>query len=373
MIDKFTDWYFISNNAEEIGLVRGPFSTAEMREFLKNGEISGNTLIRYGRRAQWQCLRDVQRFVPAPRKPRKTFWKKNGVAVLVFSLIIFAFMFLRSQLPSPPSESANPVGFPMPPASSVKYTFSQEDLNREAIITLTNDARAMNGLPPLRANPLLNDIAEARARDMLEKQYFAHVSPTGQQASDIAQTVGYHYKIIGENIASGNFLANRKIVDGWMQSPGHRANILGREVDEIGAAVIKGRMKGSEAYVAVQIFGLQSLPVAPHATCAAPSKDLLAEIELKKAEIEGLNDQLQRMKKELDEESESIETDRKYTYDNREKIQSLNVRIAAHNEENRWFNRVATDAQAKSLALTSMVNEYNRMVQAYDACRSSAK
>ena len=93
---------------------------------------------------------------------------------------------------------------------------------------------------------------------MLEKQYFDHVSPTGEQASDLAENVGYHYKIIAENIGTGDFLNNQKIVDGWMQSPGHRENILSTEVREIGAAVLKGKMKGSVTYIAVQIFGLQS-------------------------------------------------------------------------------------------------------------------
>lgn len=372
MIDKFTDWYFVSNKGRGIGLVRGPFSTVEIREFLKNGEISETTLIRYGKKAQWEVLRDVPRFSPVPRRPGKKFWKKNGVAILVFSLIVLTFSFLRSQLPSPSSESGNLVGFLPPPASPVNHTFSKENLNREAIIALTNDARAKNGLRPLRANPLLNDIAEARTRDMLEKQYLDHISPTGQQASDIAQTVGYHYKVIAENIASGNFLTNQKMIDGWMQSPGHRGNILNNKVEEIGTAVIKGRMKGAETYVATQIFGLQSLPVSQHAPCVAPSKHLFNEIELKKAEIEGLNDQLRRMKQEFDAESESIETDRKYTYDNQQKIQSLNVRIAAHNEKSRWFNRVMIDAQAKSMAVASMVDEYNRTVHAYDACNRNS-
>ncbi|MCE5262008.1 MAG: CAP domain-containing protein [Deltaproteobacteria bacterium] len=255
----------------------------------------------------------------------------------------------------------------------VGSTVLRENLNRDAIIALTNDARAMNGLPPLRTNPLLNDIAEARTRDMFEKQYFAHVSPTGQQVADIAQIVSYHYKRIAENIGSGDFLTNQKIIDNWMQSPGHRANILDSDVEEIGAAVMKGRMKGRETYVAVQIFGLQSPSVAQHAPCVAPSKNLLDEIELKKAEIEGLNDQLRRMKQEFDAESASIETDRKYTYDDQQKIQSLNVRIAALNEKKHWYLRVMTDVQAKSIALKALVDEYNRMVQAYNACSSSAR
>ena len=246
----------------------------------------------------------------------------------------------------------------------------REELTRGAVINLTNNARAVNGLPALAENQLLDAIAESRARDMLEKQYFAHVSPTGQQASDIAQTIGYRYKIIAENIGSGDFYTNQKIVDGWMQSPGHRANILSPEVQEIGAAVLKGKMKGSETYVTVQIFGLQSLPVSQK-TCVAPSENLLHDIDVKKAEIESLQDQLNRLKMELDAEQESIEKDQKYTYNDAQKIQKLNEEINAFNEKSHWHNKVVGEVKGKAAVAESMVKEYNRSLQIYNECNAS--
>jgi len=161
---------------------------------------------------------------------------------------------------------------------------------------------------------------------MLEKQYFAHISPTGQQASDLAREFGYAYKIIAENIGSGHFYTNQKIVDGWMQSPGHRENILSSDVRDMGAAVIRGNMKGKETYVAVQIFGLQSPPVA-HNNCVAPSENLSRDIEMKKAEITSLQDQLVRLKNELDTDQESIERDKKYTFEDTQRIQKINEKI----------------------------------------------
>jgi uncharacterized protein YkwD len=306
---------------------------------------------------------------------KSDFWKKHGIVTIalavIFSTIIFTNMpklveFFKvvksgdySVLPQV-RQSGNYI------LSSV----SREELTRDAIIILTNNARAVNGLPPLAGNKLLNSIAESRAKDMLEKQYFAHVSPTGQQASDIAQSIGYHYKIIAENIGSGDFYTNQKIVDGWMQSPGHRDNILSTEVQEIGAAVLKGKMKGVETYITVQIFGLQSLPVTQN-ICVAPSSNLAHDIEIKKAEMESLRDQINRLKQELDTEQESIETDRKYTYDNAEKIQKLNEKINAFNEKSRWYNRIVGEAKAKSDVTQSMVNEYNRILQIYNDCRAS--
>ncbi len=240
-------------------------------------------------------------------------------------------------------------------------------LNGNAIIDLTNNARAANGLPPLDENHLLNSIAQSRARDMLEKQYFDHVSPTGEQVSDLAERVGYRYRIIAENIGSGDFISNQKIVDGWMQSPDHRENILSAEVREIGAAVLKGTMKDSETYMAVQVFGLQSRPAAKK-ICVAPSDNLLHDIELKKAEIESLQGQLDRLKQELETEREAITVQRIHAEDDARKINALNVRINAFNEKGRWYNRMAEEEQAKSIVAESMINEYNKMVQTYNDC-----
>jgi len=242
-----------------------------------------------------------------------------------------------------------------------------EKLNPESIIRLTNKARTDNGLAELAENRLLNQIAEARARDMLEKQYFAHVSPTGEQASDLAEDVGYAYKIIAENIGKGVFHSNQKIVEGWMQSPGHRDNMLSEDIREMGAAVLEGKMKGRPTYVAVQIFGLQSLPT-PHNICVAPSEDLLRDIEVKKAQIAALQNQLDRLKNELDAQQAEIDTDKKYTYDDPQKIQNVNEKIYAYNEKSRWYNKIVGEAKGKTAVLSSMIDEYNRAAQFYRAC-----
>ena len=136
-------------------------------------------------------------------------------------------------------------------------------LSVAGIIQCTNRARAENGgLPPLSENSLLDAIASERAADMIQKQYFAHYSPSGEGATDVAQRAGYHYKHLGENIALGSFQTDEKIVTAWMQSPGHRQNILSDGCSEIGVAAKRGRMKGEDVWVAVQIFGQQSPSVA---------------------------------------------------------------------------------------------------------------
>jgi uncharacterized protein YkwD len=300
------------------------------------------------------------------------FWKKYSIVIIVLAFVIFTVVFTNISRLFSFLNTEKVAGYyvALQSRSTDQLTlpsFPREKLNTESIINLTNKARSANGLPPLAENQLLNAIAESRAKDMLERQYFDHVSPTGQQASDLAQNIGYRYKIIAENIGSGDFISNQKIVDGWMQSPGHRENILSTDVKEIGAAVLKGKMKGSGTYIAVQIFGLQSLPVQ-HNVCAAPSDNLLHDIDVKKAEIESLQDQLNRLKNELNAEQESIEIDQKYAYDDAQKIQKVNEKIHAFNEKSRWYNRIVGEAKAKAVVAESMINEYNKMLQTYNEC-----
>jgi uncharacterized protein YkwD len=303
------------------------------------------------------------------------FWKKNGIIMIILILVFFIVIFVNMPKLFDFFKSENNVGHSVVQRAeylkkSIMPSVSREVLTKDAIITLTNNARSQSGLPPLKENQLLDSIAESRASDMLEKQYFDHVSPTGQQASDIAQSVGYRYKVIAENIGSGDFYTNRKIIDNWMQSPGHRRNILSTEVEDIGAAVVKGKMKGAETYITVQIFGLQSPLVSEH-ICVAPPKSLLNDIELKKAEIETLRDQLSRLKREIDAEKESIQTDRRYVYDDNQKIEKLNDRIRALNEKSRWYNRILEDEKAKSSVVGLMIDEYNKLSQTYNDCHAS--
>jgi hypothetical protein len=217
---------------------------------------------------------------------------------------------------------------------------------------------------------LLNTIAEERVRDMFEKQYTGHISPIGEGASDVAQKVGYRYKIIAENIAGGMFLNNRKIIDGWLQSPGHRKNMLSQETKEIGVAILKGTMNGQDTWLAVQIFGLQSPPVSSK-TCVLPPQELYNRIEIKKAEIEKFSNMLDNLRQELDAEKTAIEDDRRMAGSNRQAAQNLSIKIMTYNEKSNWYNNSLADARVKSTILKNMVNEYNRMLQDYNECQRS--
>lgn len=309
---------------------------------------------------------------------KQGFWKNYGLSIVLVAVIIITVVLIKFLQPADQTENVdNPVLQKTGVSSglsasgnSEQIAFPREVLTKDAIVNLTNNARTQSGLSPLKENQLLNSVAQSRAQDMLDKQYFAHVSPTGQQASDIAQTVGYHYKIIAENIGNGDFLTNQKIIDGWMQSPGHRANILSTDVQEIGAAVLRGNMKDRETYVAVQIFALESPPVSQK-ICVSPSKKLLDDINQKKAEIDSLNGQLGRLRNELDAEKEYIEKDRKNTEGDSVKIQKLNARVNAFNEKISWYNKLLGEVSGKINVSRSMISEYNKALQEYNDCQLS--
>ncbi|MCX5810426.1 MAG: CAP domain-containing protein [Proteobacteria bacterium] len=245
----------------------------------------------------------------------------------------------------------------------------QEPLTKDAIIQLVNDTRAYHRYAPLTENQLLNAVAEERLRDMFRRQYIAHVSPIGEQASDYAQKAGYHYKIIAENLASGEFLNNQKVIDGWMQSPGHRQNILSPDIKDIGVAIDKGQFQGGITWIAVQIFGTPSLPVSGK-LCTPPPKEIYAEIEAKKTGIENLGNRLVRFKQELDEEISSIESDRK-SIGNKQAADNLNIRVKSYNEKSKWYNDSLADLIARKSILKAIIDDYNRRVQAYKDCRAS--
>jgi len=108
-----------------------------------------------------------------------------------------------------------------------------------AVVAAMNAERAENGLQPLRINDELSLAASDRISDMFRKHYFSHVSPDGLQPWSWAERRGYDYRRIGENLAVG-YPAAAEIVDGWMHSPEHRANVLSRAFDEVGVAVAPG-------------------------------------------------------------------------------------------------------------------------------------
>lgn len=113
----------------------------------------------------------------------------------------------------------------------------------EATLCLLNEQRARRDLPRLRNSPRLADAAQSHARDMARNNYFSHDSRSGASFVDRIRRTGYldgaRSWIAAENIAwgTGRFSSPKAIVKSWMESPGHRANILSSSLREIGIGV----------------------------------------------------------------------------------------------------------------------------------------
>ncbi len=227
---------------------------------------------------------------------------------------------------------------------------SQEEqssaLTNSGVIFNTNLQRALNILPPLKENVVLDKIAEARMKDMFEKQYFEHTSPAGESASSIAKNLGYEYISIGENLALGNFKNDEKLVDAWMNSPGHRANILNKRFQQIGAAVGEGVFDGRKTWIAVQIFGF------PLSACPKIDVSLKDEIETRTSELKVMETTLYTMKTDIES------TYPKYGSSYNQKVESYNLLVSKYN--------------TRLSELKSLISVYNSEVRAFNTCLSGA-
>ena len=105
------------------------------------------------------------------------------------------------------------------------------------VIRLVNNIRQQNGLKPLSANWELSRIARYKSQDMLDKGYFSHTSPTYGSPFQMMTAFGLSYRTAGENIAKG-YASPQAVVNGWMNSSGHRANILNASYQQIGVGYV---------------------------------------------------------------------------------------------------------------------------------------
>jgi hypothetical protein len=137
------------------------------------------------------------------------------------------------------------------------------------LVDLANEDREDNDLVPLTPNPILEEAAQRKAEHMAEEGYFAHESPDGVTPWDWFIEVGYQFTHAGENLAV-NFVDSEDVEEAWMNSPGHRANILNGSFTEVGIATAKGEFEGRDTIFVVQMFGRPALAQAPVAPTSAP-------------------------------------------------------------------------------------------------------
>jgi len=165
-------------------------------------------------------------------------------------LIIYLFIFIILQV------SLSLFSMVKPGVLGVSSNISQQ-----RVIELTNIERQKKGLGTVKENAQLNAAAAAKAQNMFEENYWAHYSPSGKDPWGFIQKAGYKFAYAGENLAR-NFATSDEVVQAWMDSPTHRANLLNGRYQDIGIAVAQGTLNGQETTLVVQEFGTKSTTVA---------------------------------------------------------------------------------------------------------------
>ncbi len=154
---------------------------------------------------------------------------------------------------------------------------------------LSNQNRQNQHLAVLTVNPLLNKVAELKAKDMATKGYFAHTSPDGKAPWYWFNLVGYKYEYAGENLAV-DFTDSQDVTSAWMNSPTHRANIIKNVYTEIGTGVASGMFEGRPTVFVAQVYGKPISPVvASEPTKAVKSAQTASDpaVETSKSKVLG--------------------------------------------------------------------------------------
>jgi len=183
-------------------------------------------------------------------------WTRLGVTLLAAALVLMLATLSAGAAPAEPATdpgAADPTQqtLPLPdPTSRARSTLTED------VVRLTNAARAQEGLAPLRPNDALMKSAQDYAVALAPGDCFAHDCPPVPAQRDRIAQAGYGgWKRIGENIAAGDRTAEA-VMAGWLDSPGHRANILRPEYTEIGVGVATGTGKYGTYWV--QVFATPS-------------------------------------------------------------------------------------------------------------------
>jgi len=129
------------------------------------------------------------------------------------------------------------------------------------LIDQTNAERETVDISSLSTNAALAEAARLKAEDMATKGYFAHKTPEGQDPWYWLYKSGYDFVAAGENLAV-NFTDSQDVTNAWMQSVGHRKNILNQNFTDIGIATARGEYKGRETVFVVQFFGTPATAIA---------------------------------------------------------------------------------------------------------------
>lgn len=258
----------------------------------------------------------------------------------LYSSIFLKLPEITSKIGNLVQESEKKISTP-PPLRATK----EEELaflTQEGVIKWTNSQRQKYGLSPFKESSKLDASAELKVKDMFSQQYFNHTAPDGKGVKDLVEKVGYQFITIGENLALGNFKNDEALIQAWMDSPGHRANILNPNYQNIGVAVLKGTFQGETTWLAVQHFGL------PLAVCPQPDDTFKTEITTNQKQIDTIQNNLDTLGDEIDS------CRPKWS-------EKCNQLIDEYNASVPQYNNLVQETQV-------LINKYNNQIRLLNTC-----
>lgn len=187
-------------------------------------------------------------FLPTPENDYTPHLLQRAAMVMMFVLVLLSFATVNLQALFWQS-STWLVGTVLP----------------AVVVDMTNEERASLNEAPLVRNALLDQAARLKAEDMAKGSYFSHYSPTGVSPWHWFNEVNYVYATAGENLAI-HFKDSGAVIDAWMKSPAHRANIVSNKYTEIGVGTAKGKYEGYDTVFVVQLFGTPAVAPVPTPT-----------------------------------------------------------------------------------------------------------
>ncbi len=149
--------------------------------------------------------------------------------------------------PEPTSPAPKPAA-PTPKTAAPTPATGDVSQYVKQVIDLTNAQRSKNGLPALKSDSQLSGVAQKKSVDMQQNNYFSHTSPTYGSPFDMMRDFGVTYKSAGENIAQGQ-RTPQEVVNAWMNSEGHRKNILSANFTHIGVGYEKAGNHWTQMFI----------------------------------------------------------------------------------------------------------------------------
>lgn len=160
------------------------------------------------------------------------------------------------------------LSFWRPAGNTLAYATS---MSSSGLLSATNTQRTNNGKSVLKLNAQLSNAAQAKANDMIARNYWSHTTPDGKEPWVFIQNAGYSYNKAGENLAYG-FATSSDAVVGWMNSPSHKANLLDSNFSEVGFGYANGASYNGDGQqtVVVAMYGQPQVLAATAPTSSTP-------------------------------------------------------------------------------------------------------